>query len=317
MKYFRSFPWGLQLLLFLLVIMTMAWFGTFMVLTFLPKFTGYSALQLEAIDEHSPASLINTALTVQGILSVFIFLVPAFVFSYLAHPSPKEYLGLRAPGKKMQIILVILLICGAMPVLQMIEGWISHINFGAKLKAEQAANDNMMNAFLTMSTFGTFLRSFLVMAIIPAFGEEFFFRGVMMRFAKKWSRTMVFPIVFTAIIFSYSHTNIYGYLSIFLAGVLLGVIYNLTGSLWCSIIAHMFFNGFQVILAYAGNSSPAVKTFLNSNDVPIYLVISGAILFSVSFYLLLKNKTPLPLDWTDDFPPSEPAEGEWDFMSKN
>src|SRR4051812_21680153 len=124
MKYFRAYPWGLQLLLFFMMIITMMGFGTVMVLTFLPKITPYSPLQLENISAQSPASLISTTLVVQGVLSTFIFLVPAFVFSYLAHPSPKEYLGLRAPGKKIQLLLVVLLMLGAMPVLQMIEGWI-------------------------------------------------------------------------------------------------------------------------------------------------------------------------------------------------
>src|ERR1700722_2834077 len=124
MKYFRSYPWGLQLVLFFMMILTMMSFGYFMVLTLLPKFSAYSAIQLQSIDEHSPASLISAALIVQGVLSVFIFLIPAFVFSYLAHPDPKEYLGLRAPGKKIQLLLVVLMILGAMPVLQMIEGLI-------------------------------------------------------------------------------------------------------------------------------------------------------------------------------------------------
>jgi len=318
MKYFRSYPWGLQLLLFFLMIFTIGMLGLSIVYAYLAKFTVFNYEQLVAgIDEHSPVALINTSLVVQAILSMSIFLVPALIFSYLAHPEPGKYLGLRAPGEKIQFLLVILLMLGAMPVLQMIEGLMGQINFGAKLKAEQAANDNMMNAFLTIPTFAAFLKAFLVMAIIPALGEEMFFRGILLRFARKKTRTMVIPILFVAAFFAYVHTNIYGAVSIFLAGVLLAVIYNLTGSLWCSILAHLFFNGFQVVIAYAGNNSPAVKAFLASNDIPIYFVVGGAITFGISFYLLLKNKTPLPPNWTDDFPPSVPEASEWDFMSKN
>ncbi len=316
MKYFRSYPWGLQLILFLLLIFSMMLFAGFMALTLLPKFTGYYYEQLLDINELSPVTLINTAVMVQGFGSLFVFLIPAFLFAYLTHPKPAEYLGLKPAGKPVQLVLVILIMLGAMPVLQLIEGLISHINFGAAVRKEQAANDHMMNAYLIMPSFAAFIRAFIVIAIIPAIGEEMFFRGVLMRFAKKRSRNMLLPIVFTAVIFSYSHTNIYGYLSIFLAGVLLAVIYYLTGSLLCSILAHMFFNGFQVILTYMNNTNATVKSFLDNNAMPFYFVIIGAALFSGSFYLLLKNKTPLPENWTDDFPPEEKKDEEWDFMSK-
>lgn len=317
MKYFRVYPWGLQLLLFFLMILTMVGAGSFMILMLLPKLSGYNFTQIEGLNEHSPLSLIRTSLIVQGAGSLFIFLIPAWLFAYLTHPQPAKYVGLKAPGKTIQLLLVLLVMLGAMPVLQMIEGLISHIDFGVKVKAEQAANDSMMNAFLTMSSFSDFVWVFVVLAIIPAVGEEMFFRGVLMRFARKRTRTMVLPILFTAIVFAYSHTNIYGYLSIFLAGVLLAIIYNLTGSLWCSIIAHLFFNGLQVILTYMSNSNAAIKGFLENGSMPYYFVILGAIVFCISFYLLLKNKTPLPDNWTDDFPPEEPEESEWDFMAKN
>lgn len=317
MKYFRVYPWWLQLFLFSMMVLTMGSFGFFIVNVFLAKFSPYTFAQMVDITERSPALLINTSLIVQGVFNASLFLVPAFTFAYLTHPSPKEYLGLRPPGKKIQWLLALLVIFGAMPVLQYIQVLISHIDFGAKVKAEQAINDNMMNAYMNMPSLGAFIRAFIVMAIIPAFGEEFFFRGIFMRFAKKRSRNMIWPVIITAAVFSYSHTNIYGYASIFLAGILLAVIYNLTGSLWCSIIAHMFFNGFQVILSYLGNNNPAVRSFITNDNVPAYWAITGAVIFGISFYLLLKNKTPLPPNWADDFPPATSQQSEWDFMSKN
>jgi membrane protease YdiL (CAAX protease family) len=299
----------MQFFMFLTMVFTMLGFGTWVAYLFLSKFTAFSLPQIEAIDEHSPASLVMASLMVQGIASLFIFSVSAFLFAYLTHPKPLAYLGLRAPGKKIQLLLVIGVMLGAMPIVQQLEGWISHIDFGTKVKASQAVSDNMMSAFLNMPDFTAFIRAFVIMAIIPAVGEEMFFRGILLRFTKKKSRNMIMPILFTALVFSYSHANIYGYLSIFLAGVLLAVIYNLTGSLWCSILAHLFFNGLQIILSYASNTNATIKAFMTTNTIPAYLVIGGAVLFTISFYFLLKNKTPLPPNWTDDFTPEELAQG--------
>jgi len=76
-----------------------------MVYKLLPVFTPYSYLQLTSIDEQSPMALINTAIIVQGIMSIFMFLIPAWLFSYLAHPKPRikasrqeDTMGFSAPG---------------------------------------------------------------------------------------------------------------------------------------------------------------------------------------------------------------------------
>jgi membrane protease YdiL (CAAX protease family) len=232
-------------------------------------------------------------------------MVPAWVFSYLATPRPAAYIGLRAPGKKIQLLLAITLMLGIMPVLQLIEGLISQINFSPAIKAQQAASESMMNAFLTMPSFGAFVKTFIIVAIVPAVGEEFFFRGVLLRFARKPSRNMVGPVIFTAVVFSLTHANIYGYLSIFIAGVVLAMIYYFTGSLWCSILAHLFFNGSQVVLSYLSTNNASVKAFLSNTSVPFWYVAAGLAVFVGSYYLLLKNKTPLPDDWTNDFLPEE------------
>lgn len=299
MKYFRTYPWGMQLLLFLLMSFTfMSSIGA-IVLGMFPKLTGFAIADLAGITAQSPAKLIHTSLVVQGIQNLFIFLLPAATFAYLAHPEPAAYLGLRKPGKPLQMLLVVLVMAGAMPVLILIENLIGQIDFGAKVKAAQAVNDNIMRAYLQMPTIADFLRTFVVMAIIPAVGEELFFRGTLMRFARKRSRTMIFPILFTAAVFSYSHTNIYGYLPIFLAGSLLALIYQLTGSLWCSIVAHMFFNGAQIVLHYIGGDG--IDKITEQGGVYYGIVAAGAVVFAGAFYMLLKHSTPLPQDWAEDY----------------
>ena len=308
MRYFRDYPWGLQLLLFGLMFVTLLSGVGFVVPVILSKSTGFTLDQIAHVGPTSPASLIQVALTMQGILNFCMFLLPAFLYAYLSTPRPLEYLGLRAPGKSVQMILVIFIMLGATPVFQMIEGLVSKINFGAAIKAEQEANDNTMSAFLTITSFASFVKVFVIMAIVPALGEEMFFRGVMLRFVKQRSRTMVLPALFTATLFSLSHTNIYGFLSIFLAGVLLVIIYNITGSLWCSIVGHLSFNGLQVVLVYMSNYNNGVKNYLNESFISPLFVVAGAIVFGTSFYLLLKNRTPLPANWSDNFTPEEIAE---------
>lgn len=305
MRYFRYYPWGLQLLLFMLMVFTMISGAGVVIASVFTKMTGFDPTRMQNISPDSPAGLVSAALTLQGISSICIFLLPALLFAYLTTPRPAEYLGLRAPKKNIHLLLVVLIMLGATPVFELIQWLVSNINFGAKIKAEQQASDNMYNAFLSMPTPGSFIKAFSIMALIPAIGEEMFFRGVLMRFARQRSRNMVFPVVFTALIFAYSHSNIYGYIPIFLAGLLLALMYNLTGSIWCSILAHLSFNGVQVALSYLSNHNKNAKAFLDSNSILAILVAAGAIVFGLSFYMLLKTKTPLPDNWSDNFTPEE------------
>jgi len=314
MKYFREYNWWAQLGLLALMMATLASFGGVIMVTIL-KFTPYTLTSITTITENSPASLINTALLVQGIGSLFIFLVPALLFAYLAHPQPRQYLGLRPPGRNIHLLLVVLLMLGAIPLLEALDGLISKIDFGPKVKAAQAANDHMFKAFLSTPDFVSFCRTFLVLAICPALGEELFFRGLLMRFVQKRVRGRAFPMFFTSVIFAYMHSNVYGFLSIFMAGMLLAYIYYTTGSIWCGILGHLVFNGSQVLLIYLGSTNATVKHFMDGDSVPLVMIAGGAILFGVSFYLLQKNRTPLPENWDDDFPPVKPTDDPLDFAA--
>lgn len=307
-RYWRSYPYWLQLMLFLLMVFIMIGTATVIVYSILPV-TGASPEQVAAMDGNSNRQTINAALLFQAIESIGIFLLPALIFANLAHPRPAQYLGLRAPGKPIQWLLATLVMIGAVPLFIELESLMQLINFGANAKAMQQKNNDIFNAFLKMPTFADFLKAFIVMAILPAIGEELFFRGIFLRFVKKRSKTMAVPVIFTALLFAFAHSSVYGFPSIFFAGILLAVIYQLTGSILCSMCAHLVNNGLQIALVYIAGNNEQLKKVLDSNSLPLPVAIGGLFIFCVSFYALLKNKTPLPQGWEEDYTPEEYAQG--------
>ena len=302
MRYFRTYPWALQLLLFVLMIFTLASLGQLCLQVLLPKVYGVQLSSVLQVNEHSAPEMIHVALLAQGILSVMLFMVPSLLFANFAHPKPKQYLGLTAPKRPVHMVLSVMLIVTAMPLLMQLEWGMSQINFGPDVKAKQAAAEAVQKAFLTMPTFADFLRTFIVMAIIPAIGEELFFRGMLMRFARQKARNMVMPIVFTAVIFAFSHSNYYGMPSILLAGALLAVIYYLTGSIWNGILAHLVFNGSQVLLTYLHVVSDS------SNGLHVGVILGDGLLFGWTLQMLWQRRTPLADNWYQDFDPPKNAE---------
>jgi uncharacterized protein len=305
-RYWRSYPWFLQLVQYIILLAVLASFFVFALAPIVLNVTGTSLADIQDLNEKSPRNVINAFMWIQCLTSIGLFLLPTLLFGYFTHPRPGKYLGLVKPGKAIHWILAPALILAAAPVLIYIASLISHLDLGTAAKKAQEANDRLFKGFLSMSSPFHFLAAFFVAAILPGVSEELFFRGLMMRFVAKRSRKVVFPIVFTALMFAWMHTNVYGSVSIFLAGIILGSIYYLTGSLWCSIIAHITFNGSQVIMLYIAGPGGADK----GEDVPFYWALIGLLLFSSLFYVLWKNRTPLQEEWAQDYEPGELMETE-------
>lgn len=309
-RYWRSYPWWMQLFLFGLMVFIFVSLSQIVAFVLIPRITGVSLAELaEMVEKKSfPLPIIKSALILQVISAIGLFLLPALLFANLAHPRPARYLGLVKPGKAVQPVLAIVTMVAATPVFLFIASLVHMIGLGAGADAMQQRNDDMVKVFLNASTQIGYLKILLVMAILPAVSEEIFFRGIFLRFAKKRSPGMVVPIAISAMAFALAHATPYSFLAIFFAGVLLAVIYYLTGSLWCSMLAHMFYNGFQVSLEYFGKDNTYLKSMMESNAVPIPIVLIGAAISATSLYLLWKSRTPLPYDWADDYTKEELSE---------
>ncbi len=86
---------------------------------------------------------------------------------------------------------------------------------------------------------------YMTTAIAPAFAEEFLFRGVVfanLRPFGKWQAVLV-----SAMTFAFMHQNLAQLFYTFICGILLALMYEWTGSIWCSIIFHLFNNQISVL----------------------------------------------------------------------
>jgi membrane protease YdiL (CAAX protease family) len=298
-RYFREYPWPLQLLLFLLMVMTMASLMTVVANVLVPKIFGYTLLDLSGVRKESPRALLDGALLFQALTSAGLFLLPALLYAYLSHPYPRWYLGLRAPGKAIQVPLVIVVILSATPVFLGLDALFRNI-LPAGSAATQATSDRLTAAFLETKTVSQMLVSLGVVALLPALGEELFFRGVIFRFVAKKTHGLLLPLIASAGFFAAVHYNPAGLPVIFAAGVLLAVIYYLTSSLWLSILAHFVYNGMQVLAVYLAQDNVALKSVTASEEVPLAWIAGGAVVFCTAFWALWKVRTPLPVGWASD-----------------
>lgn len=308
-RYWRSYPWWMQLLQFVLMIFIFLGLALALTTVLVPLLTGHKTTDILQLTENSRQSLVNAALLQQTVFALCTFLLPPLLFAYATHPQPKQYLGLRAPGKASHWLLVPVVIVSATVILIGISSLLQQIDLGTDAKTAQDTIERTTRAFLKMPNFSDFLITFFVMVMLPGIGEELMFRGVVMRFAAK-RRNIAYALFMSALLFALMHGTYYNFVPIFLAGVLLGGIYYLTGSIWCSMLAHIINNGLQVLLIFIFRNDEAVKKMLENDTLPWYWVAIAVVVFAVSFFALWKNRTPLSKNWAEDYSKEELIAGE-------
>lgn len=298
MRYLRHYPRFLQTILLMLLIFTLASFS-FIVANFgVTKFFG---LEMGNLDGLENANVVHAMQWVQGVTSVFTFLLSAVLFAYLCHPQPAEYLGLRRAGNSTYALLVVALMVAAVPLLAQLGAWMKLVDFGTGARAAFAEQQRMLKALMSGTTAADLVLYMLLFAVLPAVGEELLFRGVIMRFAYSNSKNIHFAVLFSAGIFGLAHGSVYHFVPIMLAGVLLGYIYYFGGSLWLSMLAHFVNNGVAVLMVFAANRNAISAELAEAEGLPWYvLLVSAGILVAV-IMAMKKNATPLAADWSDDF----------------
>ena len=90
----------------------------------------------------------------------------------------------------------------------------------------------------------------MVIAIIPAVGEELLFRGVIQKLFLKWNGKVHLSVWLTAFVFSAVHMQFLGFFPRLILGAVLGYMLVWSGSLWLPIVAHFTNNAFAVLLTY-------------------------------------------------------------------
>jgi uncharacterized protein len=153
---------------------------------------------------------------------------------------------------------------------------------------------------LYLTTFPTpwhFLLAFVVIAILPAIGEELFFRGGMQPLLSRLLGNAHLAIWLTAFIFSLFHFQFYGLLPRLFLGALFGYLYHWSGNLLMPIIGHFINNGLSLLLRYLYqlklidlDTTEAVS--FSGTTIMVYLALGMAAALAYRHYFLTQKKQP-------------------------
>lgn len=139
----------------------------------------------------------------------------------------------------------------------------------------------------------TFLLVFVVVAIIPAIGEELVFRGILQNeLMRIWDKKH-FAVWVTGFIFSFIHFQFFGFLPRMLLGVLFGYCYLWTNSLWVPIAMHFMNNALTLVVSAFFkesllNESQQTNTAFDIRFFIAYIVVQVIVL--ILYYKFIRQQ---------------------------
>ena len=241
--------------LLLLLLLVFACAVVFTIIAFVIGFLIYGFQPFIRMSE-GDSSNVEMLRLLQIVSSFGMFVVAAIIFAKIQSSDWLNYLNLKR-FNLILAILTILMMLSFGPLLEfsnelnknmVLPGFLKEIEAWMKLKETQMAE--MTKQLLVMKSVPVLLINMLMLAVIPAVGEELIFRGCLQRIFGRWTSNYHVAIWITAIIFSTIHFQFYGFMPRMLLGALFGYLLVWSGSLWLPILAHFMNNGVAVITAY-------------------------------------------------------------------
>ncbi len=122
--------------------------------------------------------------------------------------------------------------------------------FGVWARERETLAEELTRFFTAFDSFGDFLLGVVVIALLPAIGEELVFRGMLQPELSRATGNHHAAIWISAIIFSAFHMQFFGFVPRMLLGALFGYLYVWSGNLLIPMLAHFVNNGFSVLMMY-------------------------------------------------------------------
>ena len=252
---FKHTSYGFQFFLFLGLLLFGLLFGMLLALIILHfaygMELGATANFLNDSENLAPARIM------QMVSQVGLFLFPPLMLAWAVSEKTMRFLGV-APSRNPKILLpAVLLMFASLPLVHglselnhaiQLPAALSGLEEWMKLKETQA--EEMTKFFLSVDSLAGLGINLVMIALLPAIGEELVFRSVLQPYMMVFVRNKHLALVLTALIFSFIHFQFYGLIPRFALGLFLGYFYYWSGSIFVSMLMHFVNNGAAVLGFY-------------------------------------------------------------------
>lgn len=164
-----------------------------------------------------------------------------------AEETAREFLRISWDDQTVKyLVLAALFVVVVQPIVLFLGFLNSFLPVPDSMSLMQESQYEMIKNFLTSD--GVMWFGLFHIALIPAFAEEFLFRGYILRaFEKSWG--IIVAIIVSSLIFGMFHLQITNLLPLAALGAMLAVLTVYSGSIWPAVLAHFINNGAAVVTA--------------------------------------------------------------------
>ena len=223
-------------------------------------------------------------LLIQAVTSAVAFIgAPWFFLSVFG-----KNITLNRPARRttfFSVLLVILLVLVFMPADAFVAEWNAHLKLPESLSAieklirEKEDTLEKLTKYLTdFKSLLELLLGFVVIALLPAVGEELVFRGLLQNILFRWTRNIHTAVWISAVLFSALHMQFYGFVPRLLLGAGFGYLYHWSGRLSISMLAHFVNNAFTLLMLYLYQNQMTDINIDAEDSVPVSWGLTSAIL---------------------------------------
>jgi membrane protease YdiL (CAAX protease family) len=232
----------------------------------------------------SNQAYVNYLKLMQLFSGVGLFITPTLFYAYLTNFDFKF-----AKFSRQSTILVIAIMLLITPFIGLLLEWNMMISFPEWVLQFDINSEAIVTAFLQMDTIWDLFYMILVIAVIPAIGEELLFRGYLQKKLGNWLRNPHIAILITAFLFSAIHFHFQGMIPRFVLGVLLGYLFYWSNSLWLPILAHFVNNAQAVIFSYHFKVDGGDYSVLSETKVDPMIALFSLASVALLLYIFHQN----------------------------
>lgn len=223
-----------------------------------------------------------------GLNHLAMFSLSAIVFAYWLRKSDwLSYFDMKAVDFDLLAKFVIVLFL-AYPLIGASALALEHVDLPEWMDSMDEDSIDSLMKMLEMNGIGDLIVNLIIIALLPAIGEELLFRGVIQRELVKKMKNPHIAIFLASAIFSGFHMQIHGFLPKLIIGLVLGYAYYWTKSIWYPVVIHFMNNGMQTLLLFfAGDQLEATQETAETPNILVLVI--GVIISCFLCYVLVKH----------------------------
>lgn len=246
--------------------------------------------QPSLLDDMTNPEVIPALRIMQLLQGLGMLVVPSIIYLWISS-SWEQVKQLFGSPVRQSVMISIVFFMVAFPFVNYLAEWNAGWNLptflGDWMEGKESQAGEITKLFLDMPNVGLLVLNLIMIALLPAVGEELIFRGIMQRGLQKRVNPHV-AIWLAAILFSAVHMQFLGFVPRMLMGVAMGYLFFWSGNLWYPIIAHFTNNAMAVGMAY-GVQHNSIESTLESAGTDNPTIAAFSLIFCLMLLYLFKQ----------------------------